>query len=165
MKKLQKSLLLAAALLFATNAIADDDNKEKSYKHQKEHKYHGYKNHDKKERRTHRGDSTRFFIGTVYELKLTKQQEEKIDTILKEFKDKKFDQFKSFKKDGFDKDEYIKARMQSKEDKIKKSAELIEKVYTVLTKEQIEAINVKLTQFKNMKKKRGKNGSSCHDRR
>jgi len=165
MKKLQKSLLLAAALLFSTNAIADDNNNKKSYKQQKEHKYHGYKNHNKKERRTHRGDETRFFIGTVYDLKLTKNQEEKIDTILKEFKNKKFDRFKSFKKDGFDKDEYIKARMKSKEDKIKQSAELIEEVYTVLTKEQIEAINVKLTQFKNMKKKRGKNGSSSHDRR
>lgn len=165
MKKLQKSLLLAAALLFSTNAIADDHNKEKGVKQQKEHKYHGYKNHNKKERRAHRGDETRFFIGTVYDLKLTKQQEEKIDTILKEFKNKRFDRFKSFKKDGFDKDEYIKARMQSKEDKIKQSAELIEKVYAVLTKDQIEAINVKLTQFKNMKKQRGKNGSSCHDRR
>ncbi|MGB3751825.1 MAG: hypothetical protein WA945_09680 [Arcobacteraceae bacterium] len=164
MKKLQKSLLLAAALLFSTNAIADDNNNQKSYKQQKEHKYHGYKNHDKKERRAHRGDETRFFIGTVYDLKLTKQQEEKIDTILKEFKNKRFDRFKSFKKDGFDKDEYIKARMKSKEDKIKQSAELIEKVYAVLTKDQIEAINVKLTQFKNMKKKRGKNGSCSHDR-
>jgi len=165
MKKLQKSLLLAAALLFSTNVIADDNNKEKGAKQHKEYKKNGYKNHDKKERRAHRGDETRFFIGTVYDLKLTKKQEEKIDTILKEFKNKKFDRFKSFKKDGFDKDEYIKARMQSKENKIKQSAELIEKVYTVLTKDQIEAINVKLTQFKNMKKKRGKNGSSSHDRR
>jgi len=166
MKNLQKSLLLAAALMFSTNVIADDDVQgKKSYKEQKDYKYKGYKNKNKKERRAHRGDETRFFIGTVYDLKLTKAQEDKIDKIMKEFKNKKFDKFKSFKKDGFDKDAYIKARLQAKEDRIKRGADLIEDIYKVLTKDQIEAINVKLTQFKNMKKKRGKNGSSSHDRR
>lgn len=181
MKHLRKSILLATALLVSTNLMADSDEyKDKGERYYKEYKYHnykkyddddykkyhhGYKDHDKYERRSHRGDVTRFFIGAVYNLKLTKDQETKIDKAIQEFKEKKFSKFNGFTKDGFDKQAYIDARTKSKEDKIKLSADLIEKIYTILDKKQIEQLNKEFDRFKQMKMERGMNGKGCYDRR
>jgi methionine synthase I (cobalamin-dependent) len=168
MKNLPKSLLLATALFVSTSSFASDDFKEKKYQQQKQNKdckYHGYKNKHKHEGRSHRGDVSRFVIGAVYNLKLTTEQETQIDKTIQEFKNKKFDRFNGFTKDGFDKQAYVNARVKSKEEKIKLKADLIEKIYTILDKNQIEQINKQIVRFKEMKKKRGKNGSSCHDRR
>ncbi len=178
MKNIRKSILLATALFVSTSVYANTETannqknqQQKEYKNSKYSdekkgfkKYHGYKNHDKKHKRSHRGDASRFFIGAVYDLKLTKEQETKIDKIIQEFKNRKFDKFNSFTKEGFDKDAYIKARMKTKEDKIKLQADLIAKIYSVLDKSQIEQLDKEIKTFKDMKQKRGKNGSSCHDR-
>jgi len=168
MKNLHKSLLLATTLLVSTQSFAYDNSKEKGNYQKKEcrdYKKNGYKNHYKHEGRSHRGDVSRFVIGAVYNLKLTKEQEGQIDKTIQDFKNQKFDKFNGFTKDGFDKQAYIDARIKSKEEKVKLRADLIEKIYTILDKNQIEQINKEIDTFKEMKKKRGKNGSSCYDRR
>lgn len=169
MKNIKKSVLFATALFAATSLYASNTNSNNqskcSEKQQEYKKYHGYKNHDKKQRRGHRGDMSRFFIGAVYDLDLDKNQIAKIDTTIQKFKNKRFDRFNAFKKDGFDKKAYIEARTKTKEDKIKLKADLIEDIYAILNKEQKDKLNKEIQTFKNMKNKRGKNGSSCHDRR
>jgi len=178
MKNIKKSVLFATALFAATSIYANNthnNNHNQEGKNCKSHKsvnnkegyknYHGYKNHDKKQRRGHRGDISRFIIGAVYDLKLEKTQITKIDETIQEFKNKRFDRFNAFKKDGFDKKAYIEARTKTKEDKIKLKADLIEDIYAILNKEQKDKLNKEIQTFKNMKNKRGKNGSSCHDRR
>jgi len=176
MKHIKKSLLLATALFVTTGSFANDNYQEnrgynksnKEYKHhgdkRKYKDHHGYNNHDKKERRSHRGDLSRFFIGAVYDLKLTKEQEVKIDKTIKEFKNKKFDRFNGFTKDGFNKDEYINARTKTKADKIKLRADLIEKIYTILDKSQIQQLSKQIEMFKD-KRKKDFNDSRCNDRR
>ncbi len=175
MKNLRKSIMLATALFVTTGVMASDDYK--GYKENREYKqskyddnrgykkHHGYKNHNKQERRSHRGDISRFFIGAVYNLELSKEQEAKIDKTIQEFKNKKFDKFNGFTKDGFDKQAYINTRKQAKENKINLKADLIESIYKVLDKKQIEQLNNEIEMFKKMKKNRGKNDSRCNDRR
>lgn len=175
MKNIKKSIVLASALFLTTGLYANCD--QKGYKQNKECKQEGYKkhqgynNHDKKERRSHRGDISRFFIGAVYNLDLTKEQTTKIDAIITEFKNKKFDKFKSFTKEGFDKQAYIDAIIVSKEQKVKQKADLIANIYKELNKKQIEQLNKKVEMFKERRmnkmknKKRGNNDSSCNDRR
>ena len=175
MKNIKRSILLATALFVTTGVVASDDYN--SYKEKREYKqskyedrqnykkHHGYKNHNKNERRSHKGDISRFFIGAVYNLNLNKEQEEKIDKTIQEFKNKKFDRFNGFTKNGFDKQAYINARKNAKENKIKLKADLIESIYKVLNQKQIEQLNKEIEMFKKMRKNRGKNGSSCNDRR
>lgn len=175
MKNLRKSIMLATALFVTTGAIASDDyrgyKEKRDYKQSKfedrksNNKQYGYKNNNKKERRSHRGDISRFFIGAVYNLELTKEQETKIDKTIQEFKNKRFDKFNGFTKNGFDKQKYINARKQSKENKINLKADLIESIYKVLDKKQIDQLNKEIDIFKRMKKNRGKNDSRCNDRR
>jgi len=176
MKNLKKSIMLATALFVTTTAMANNEYKQckeqKHEMHEKGKSYQGYKN--KKDRRSHRGDISRFFIGTVYSLDLTKEQEMNIDKTIQEFKNKKFDQFNGFTKDGFDKKKFIEARQNAKENKIKFKADLIEKIYKNLTKQQIMQMNKEIEMFKKMKevemykkmkRKGAKGGKHCNDRR
>jgi len=178
MKNIKKSIMLATALFVTTGALADNHYKEdrgcqkqKEYNYKKHHnkdsykEHRGYKNHSKYDRRSHVGDVSRFFIGAVYNLELTKEQETKIDKTIQEFKNKRFDKFNGFTKDGFDKQAFIKTRKDAKENKIKLRADLIESIYKVLDKKQIEQLNTEIEQFKKMRKTRGKNDSRCNDRR
>jgi len=175
MKNIKKSFAFISVLLMSSTLFANTDYT--SYKennqnlHQEYKKINGYNNHDKKKSRYHRGDIGRFFIGVVYNLDLTKKQNEEIDAIIRDFKNKRFDKFNGFTEDGFDKQAYINARMKSKSDKIKLKADLIENIYKVLDKKQIEKLNKKIKLFKqrkmNKRKKMNKdnNGSNCNDRR
>jgi len=178
MKNIKKSIMLATALFVSTAAMANEDKYD--YKEAKQHKqtmqekgkgYKGFKN--KKDRRSQDGDVSRFFIGTVYSLNLTRDQEMKIDKTIQEFKNKKFDKFNGFTKDGFDKQKFIEARKNAKEDKIKLKADLIEKIYKILSKDQILQMNKEIEMFKKMKevemykkmKRHGaKSGKHCNDR-
>ena len=175
MKNLKRSIMLATALFVTTSAIANNEykqnNEQKHEMHEKGKGYKGYKN--KKDRRSHRGDISRFFIGTVYSLNLTKEQEMKIDKSIQEFKKKRFNEFNGFTKNGFDKQKFIAARKNAREDKIKLKADLIANIYKVLTKEQLVQMNKEIEMFKKMKevevykkmKRNGaKSGKHCNDR-
>jgi hypothetical protein len=157
MKNIKKSIMLVTTLLLTTSSMANEFH---SSSQNKQHKktiydddnkgYQSYKNKNKKERRSHRGDISRFFIGTVYSLHLTKEQEIKIDRTIQDFKDKRFNKFNGFTKDGFDKQKFVEARKKANENKIKLNANLIEKIYHILNKKQILQINKEMTMFKKM---------------
>lgn len=169
MKKI-KSTILWSALLLTTATLAGSgiyknckkdscskcDNK-KYYKHSK------FKDGKYKSRSYHKGDSGRFIIGAIYSLDLDPKQKTKIDTLIKEFENKRFKYFEVFTKDGFNKDAYIKARLQSKESKVKQRAQLIEGIYSVLTAKQKKELKEELNDFKKMR--RENNDSSCNGRR
>ena len=161
-KKMALTILAATSLLFATTSFADGkdcDRGDRHGKHGYEKKcgngeYKKYRN-CKKGKNYHKGDKTRFIIGAVYSLDLTKEQETKIDEYVTEYRKNKRKTFDAFSEDGFDKEAFIKARMNKKENMIKAKADLIEKVYTVLTKEQKAELSKKLKEFKKMRKSRG----------
>jgi protein CpxP len=165
MKNLRKSIILATALFVTTGAFAYDNDNSDYKEHNSYKKNHHYNNHDKDERRSHKGDESRFFIGAVYELDLSKEQIVAIDNTIQKFKNKRFDRFNGFTEDGFDKQAYINARTETKSNKLKLKADLIEKIYTILDKSQIKQLNKVLIKFKEKNMQRGKNDSSCNDRR
>ncbi len=76
------------------------------------------------------------------QINLTDEQIEKIDQILKDVQDEKPSKFSAFKKDKFDKDEYVKQKQNHKVDMLKKQAEVIEEVYNVLNSKQKEQLRV-----------------------
>lgn len=153
--KLILPILATATLLFSVNSFADDDEYEyRGYKHGYE-KHHGYKHKDRdcddRDGKYHRGSKSRFIIGAVYSLDLTKDQKEKIDKALDEFQDNRKETLDAFKKDGFDKQAFIDARMNRKETMIKQRADLIEKIYSYLTKEQKAELKEKLEKQRYMR--------------
>ena len=163
MKKIKGSILLAA-LLLTTSAFACGDNdkgkhcnagennKSCDYKknkyEKKSYNCDGKKRDHKKGKRSHKGNDTRFLIGAVYSLELTKEQVINIDKIIEDFRTKRFEKFKAFKKDGFDKQAYIDARTKNKDDSVKEKANFIEKIYGQLNKKQITELNEEISDFK-----------------
>lgn len=170
MKNIKKSIIVATALLVTSTAFASGHGGFNEYKGCSENKEYKdcsqkrYKHHHKKMRKGHRGDNTRFFIGAVYSLDLSTEQEVKIKNLLKDFEEERFKMFSAFKKDGFDKEAYIQARLDSKEKRIKEKANLIENIYKVLDDKQKVELKEELDDFKKMRK-RGKDGSNCNGRR
>lgn len=59
-------------------------------------------------------DGSKFIIGAVYALDLSKEQEGKIDQIVSEYKSKKAGIYAACTDEGFDKEKYIHARMNKK---------------------------------------------------
>lgn len=130
---------------------------------------HKYMKKHRDSRMGHRGDNTRFLIGAVYALDLKADQEKQISTLLTKFKEERFKAFEAFKKDGFNKEEYIKIRLEAKEKRIKAKAELIDSIYKVLTPKQKAELKQELEDFQKIreqrKQKRGMHGPSCDGRR
>ena len=121
------------------------------------------KYHQEKHSNHHKGDSSRFIIGAVYALDLSDEQKGKVDAFMVEYQNLRTKAFEAFKDDGFDKEAYIKARITSKEDKIKAKADLIEKIYGVLTKEQKTELKKELEDFKKLRETRV-NKKGCYDK-
>jgi len=159
-KKLTLSLLAVSTLFLATNSFADDANYEyKKYKnaHHKGEKcgsseYKKYKNCDRGSKNHHKGHKGRFIIGAVYSLDLSKEQEAKIDTFMKEYQEKRKTRYELFNDDGFNKEAYIKMRMNKEENMIKAKANLIESIYSILTKEQKTKLKEEMESFKKDKR-------------
>jgi Spy/CpxP family protein refolding chaperone len=128
-----------------------DDRKECYGK--KFYKHNGYKG-DRQYRSHHKGDISRFFIGAIYSLDLTKDQQAKIDKLIKEFQEKRMNKFDIFSEDKFDKEAYIKSRLNMKEDMVRARADLIESIHKVLTKEQKKELKEEIEDFKKMRQKK-----------
>ena len=167
MRKLTLAAIVASSLVFVPGIIADDDeyeykrgcksNKSCEYKSKSQscgsssenkREYCGSKQSGKscgsyksskscggKYKGSHK---SKFLLASIYELDLTKEQKAKIDGYMKNFEVNRAKIFDAFTQEGFDKEKYIKARMDRRENMIKAKADLLEKVYSVLTKEQKE---------------------------
>ena len=151
LKKCALPTILLSSLIFATSSFAKDYdsfrgdcNYKKSYVTKcGSDEYRKYK----KSGKYHKGSKGRFIIGAVYSLDLSKEQELKIDSFIKEFQERRSASFSAFKNDSFDKQAYINERMNRRENMIKAKADLIEKIYSVLTKEQRTKLKKELESF------------------
>lgn len=170
MRYIKKPIIVATTVFVTTTTFSSEfhgypgHNQYKQTMQYKDPNYRQYTNTNKEDTsRSHQGDISRFFIGAVYNLELTKTQENQIDQIIETFKNKRFDEFNGFSKDGFNKEAYIKARKQSKENNIKLKADLIENIYNTLNKEQTTQINREITMFKERKEYGDKNDKYRND--
>lgn len=89
-----------------------------------------------------------FIARAVYKLDLTSEQKEQVKKILVAFQAKRDDVMNAFTKEGFDKEQYIKARTDRKEQMLKARADMIEALYGVLTASQKEKLYEKIQSFK-----------------
>lgn len=110
----------------------------------------GYGKGDKKEFH-HKKDDSRLIIRMVKNLDLTKEQETKVEDILNNYFKNRNKIFSAFTNDGFDKDAYVKAKLNKKEQMIKAQATMIADVYKVLTKEQKIQLKEQLDKFNSSK--------------
>ena len=157
MKHIKKSIIFATTIFMTTSIFSSEFhgypgvNQYKQTSPYQGSSYQNYKYTNKNNSISHQGDISRFFIGAVYNLELTEEQESRINQIIQKFKNKRFDEFNGFSKDGFDKKAYINARKQSKENNIKLKADLIENIYNTLNQRQITKINKEISIFKERK--------------
>lgn len=85
----------------------------------------------------------RFNILKIFsELNLTDEQKTKMEKIVQESRKNQKSQFDAFSKTEFDKEAYIKAMNEKREDMVKSRAEVIEKTYAILTAQQKEQLKV-----------------------
>ena len=92
------------------------------------------------------------FMGIVQKLDLSKEQREKIRTIVKESMKNMPNPNDAFSDTSFDKDEYIKLVSARKNAKISARANVIEKVYAVLNESQKKDLKTMLDAKEIMKK-------------
>lgn len=167
-----KTVLAASALLITTGLYANcgggkcgmGQGSAKCGAQKMQGKYCDMKNfdHHKKYRSHHKGNSSRFIIGAVYALDLSDEQKKSIDSYMQEYQKNRSRVFDAFTNDSFDKQAYIKARMKTKEDMIEAKANLLEKIYSTLTKEQKVQLKKELTGFEKIKEERF--GKGCYDK-
>lgn len=81
---------------------------------------------------------------TIKRLNLTTQQKEKIKTFIKEKREKTKRINQVFSKSSFDKKSYIEMMKNKRDNMIKSKADLIEKVYAILSIEQKEQLKILL---------------------
>ena len=91
-------------------------------------------------------------------LNLTQEQKTQIKTIVKKHKSNQMKMSDAFTKTDFDKNKFIQIASQKRENMIKSKANMIEEVYTVLTKEQ--KLQLKVLMDLKMNKMMSKRSSS-----
>lgn len=126
--------LALAGTLFASSGSCDNNKKDSKNcfsnscgmaKHFKGHKRGGFD-----------------VLGMFKELNLSDEQKTKIEKIVEESRKNQKSQFDAFSKTAFDKELYIKAMNEKRDDMVKSRAQVIEKSYAVLTSEQKEQLKV-----------------------
>lgn len=130
-------LSLAALALVASSAMACGgksqqcgDNSQRMMMQKSSHKGHN---------QGHR------FIKSVMQLQLSDAQKEQIKSIMQEQRAQRVNPYEvAFSDTAFDKEAYIKTMQQMREEKIIKSATMMEKVYAVLDDVQKKELKVKL---------------------
>lgn len=103
------------------------------------------------------------------QLNLTKEQMTKIDEIRDDMLKKRVTVDVAFTKDSFDKDKYIEIMKQKRDNMLESRAEMIDKVYKVLTSKQKEQLKVLIDLRKDrmlsMADKRMNFDKNCYGRR
>ncbi|MDY0321991.1 MAG: Spy/CpxP family protein refolding chaperone [Arcobacteraceae bacterium] len=98
-----------------------------------------------------------YVMDTIMSLDLSKEQESKIDAIMKEHMDEvkaKTDIASAFSADKFDKKKFMEAQ-NTREIMVQSKADMLEKVYKVLTKEQKAELKAELDDFIKYSGKKG----------
>jgi protein CpxP len=125
MKKILVSGLVVSSIV-AVSLFAKCDMK-KENTHKKDSCHMSHVKHNKKSK----------FIYLVAQLDLTDIQEAKITKVIDEYKNKpKANPYDAFSKDSFDKKKYLDTISNMKSNRLKDKADMMEKVYKILTKTQ-----------------------------
>jgi Spy/CpxP family protein refolding chaperone len=104
-------------------------------------------------------------MSLLHKLNLSDDQRQSIQTIMQETMKKKESKYSAFSEDGFDKSKYIKQMKNAPEERIKLQADMIEKIYAILTPKQKSQMRV-LMDLKEEKMKEGCNfDKNCNGRR
>ncbi|RXK00729.1 hypothetical protein CRV02_08660 [Arcobacter sp. CECT 8989] len=124
-----------------------------------------YNKSSKMMKKSHKGG----FMSFVYNLDLDDKQKEQIQTIKKEMMKKRFAKKDSaFTATDFDKEKYIQLMKQKRENMIESKAEMIDKIYKVLNKDQKkqlkEMMDKRKERFSSMMKKRMNFDKNCNGR-
>lgn len=152
MKKQTKKFILGlGAVALLTNSLHANMNEEKTQMQKAMMIKHFQIKH--MPMKSQKGIVDRMIIGKIMMLDLSDEQKGKIDTIIKEFKAELSDPYEAFSDNEFDKDAFVKAQRNNIKTMIKNRADLIEKVYNVLTKEQRKDLKTILDMDKIVKKK------------
>lgn len=157
MKSLTKKSIVISAVLLSLVSVTSlyaygaksCDNKNCDMKKSKMcDKKSNHKNYHKKRH----GDNSKFLMGLLNTLDLTKEQQTQIDQFTKEYTVERTKVFEAFSVDGFDKQKYIDAYTNKRTNMVKAQANFIENVYSVLTTEQKKEMKEELNDFYNNKK-------------
>ncbi|RXJ90249.1 hypothetical protein CRV01_03570 [Arcobacter sp. CECT 8983] len=155
---MKKSLLISMALatVLATGVYAKGNMNSSGCDYQKSQKMMK-KSH-------HRG-----FMSFVYNLDLDDKQKQEIQTIRKQMMEKRFSKNESaFTSTDFDKEKYIQIMKQKRQNMIESKAEMIDKVYKVLNKDQKQQLKQMMDKrkerFSSMMKKRMNFDKNCNGR-
>lgn len=152
-------LSISAAVLLSTSLFANMHDGKKQMPKDGMNKQACMDKMGKKPFEFKKGD---MIIGKMMMLDLSSEQKEKIKTIMDNFKDDLEDPYEAFSANGFDKDKFVDAQKNNIKTMLKNRADLIEKVYAVLTKEQKKDLKTILDADRIMKKKRFEKMISQH---
>jgi len=124
-----------------------------------------YKKSNKMMKKSHKGG----FMSFVYKLDLSDKQKEEIQAVKKEMMKKRFSNKQSaFTAEDFDKQKYIQLMKQKRENMIESKAEMIDKIFKVLTKEQKQKLKSMMDErkarFSSMMEKRMNFDKNCNGR-
>lgn len=104
-------------------------------------------------------------VSMVRQLNLSDEQTQSIKEYMKELMSKQESRYSAFSEDKFDKSKYIKQKKAAREDRIELKAQIIEKVYSILTAKQKSQLRV-LMDLKEERMKEGCNfDKNCNGRR
>ncbi len=130
------SVILGTAV-YAYNSSGSCNMMDKSFNGEKNYK--GMMNH--------KGGSNSI-MSMLYKLNLSAEQQNQVFEIKKDLMKKRVSPNVAFTEDGFDKEKFIKIMKQKRDNMIESKAEMIEKIYKVLTPKQKEQLKV-LMELKN----------------
>eukprot|EP00792_Barthelona_sp_PAP020_P001318 TRINITY_DN12088_c0_g1_i1.p1 TRINITY_DN12088_c0_g1~~TRINITY_DN12088_c0_g1_i1.p1 ORF type:complete len:140 (-),score=25.06 TRINITY_DN12088_c0_g1_i1:85-474(-) len=109
------------------------------------------------------------FLGALRELNLTLEQQTEITKIRQEMMSKRVKPSEAFSKNGFDKKKYIDIQRQQRDNMLESRAEMIDRVYKILTPQQKEQLKVLMDLRENrmisMIDKRMNFDKNCYGRR
>lgn len=143
-KKVLSIVLLSALATTATFAYGPKDDKGncQNMKEQcmKMEKKDGFK-------KEHRGEFS--FMRYLHKLDLSDSQRAEIRKFMEDNRPKKMAMSEAFKDGKFDKDKYVQLNLNKQKNMLEYKASMIEKIYSVLTKEQKAELSKDLSDFEN----------------
>ena len=114
--------------------------------------FHNHKDFEKVHKFQRKADNG--VLGVIKKLDLTKKQKEDIFNIKKDIMKNRVSLQSAFTKTGFDKKKYIQLMEQKRDNMIKSKAEMIDRIYSVLTTKQKEQLKVLMELQKDKKESR-----------
>jgi len=149
MKKIRNSIILAA--LLTTSSVMAYGNNSGACSGNGACKMQKQNTHGKQLKKKHKGNTAHFIMRTVRNMNLSKDQMTQFNAIQKKFKKSRFT---GITENGFDKKLYIAAKTQTREERVKEEANLIENVYSILNKKQIMYIGMKVNAIEKHREQR-----------